>query len=186
MIISYSKNILEQIVGIIANNFWRIFFFTIAATTAHILHIELQYESVKLPVMPVTLLGGALAIFLGFRNSSAYDRWWEARKIWGEIVNRSRSLAVQLLTYPISDDDNDEHLKQWQKSMIYRHIGWIYSLKLHLHVQPQDIENSKWLTNDDKKTLKDKSNVPAQILLFPRRSNKKSIPKELDIRLQTM
>ena len=164
MIISYSKNILVQIAGIIANNFWRIFFFTIAASIAHILHVELGYEGVKLPVMPVTLLGGALAIFLGFRNSSAYDRWWEARKVWGEIVNRSRSLAMQILTYSSSSESEMAQLKAWQKAMIYRHIGWVYALKTHLHSSPQNLTNSTWFTPSDIKSLAGKTNIPAQIL----------------------
>ena len=42
--------------------------------------------------------GVALAIFLGFRNNSAYDRWWEGRKLWGGIVNNSRTLARQITT----------------------------------------------------------------------------------------
>ena len=52
-----------------------------------------------MPVAPVALLGGGLAIFLGFRNNSAYDRWWEARKIWGGIVNTSRTFGIQVQTY---------------------------------------------------------------------------------------
>lgn len=164
MIISYSKNILVQIAGIITNNFWRIFFFTIAASIAHILHVELGYEGVKLPVMPVTLLGGALAIFLGFRNSSAYDRWWEARKVWGEIVNRSRSLAMQILTYSSSNDSDTVQLKAWQKAMIYRHIGWVYALKLHLHSSPQNLTTSTWFTPLDIESLSGKTNIPAQVL----------------------
>lgn len=54
----------------------------------------------KLPVTPVPfqIAGVALSIFLGFRNNSAYDRWWEARKLWGGIVNHSRTLGRQVLT----------------------------------------------------------------------------------------
>ena len=47
---------------------------------------------------PFTMLGLALAIFLGFRNNVSYDRYWEARKLWGELVIVSRNLARQLLT----------------------------------------------------------------------------------------
>lgn len=165
MIIGYSKNLLYQISGIFMNNKWRILFFFFTAIFAHVLHIELGYEEIKLPPMPVTLLGGALAIFLGFRNSSAYERWWEARKIWGEIVNNSRSFGMQILSYSSATNDMVE-LKKWRKIMIYRHIGWINGLKLRLREQTYDLQKDSWLTDEDKDTLSGKSNIPAQILVI--------------------
>ncbi len=45
---------------------------------------------------PFTLLGLVLSIFLSFRNSACYDRWWEGRKLWGQLVYESRSLARQV------------------------------------------------------------------------------------------
>lgn len=47
----------------------------------------------SLTVMPITLLGIVLSILLSFRNNAAYDRWWEARKLWGQMVNEIRSFA---------------------------------------------------------------------------------------------
>lgn len=55
-------------------------------------------HKVPLNATPFTLVGVALALFLGFRNSSAYDRWWEGRKLWGALVNTMRTLARQVLT----------------------------------------------------------------------------------------
>jgi putative membrane protein len=55
-------------------------------------------HKVPLNATPFTLVGVALALFLGFRNSSAYDRWWEGRKLWGALVNTMRTLARQALT----------------------------------------------------------------------------------------
>jgi putative membrane protein len=55
-------------------------------------------HKVPLNATPFTLVGVALALFLGFRNSSAYDRWWEARKLWGALVNTMRTLTRQILT----------------------------------------------------------------------------------------
>lgn len=63
---------------------------------------------VTLNPAPFTLFGIALALFLGFRNTASYDRFWEARKIWGNLLNDSRSLARQALTIsgysPVSDE----------------------------------------------------------------------------------
>jgi putative membrane protein len=55
-------------------------------------------HKVPLNATPFTLVGVALALFLGFRNSSAYDRWWEGRKLWGALVNTMRTLTRQGLT----------------------------------------------------------------------------------------
>ena len=55
-------------------------------------------HKVPLNATPFTLVGVALALFLGFRNSSAYDRWWEGRRLWGVLANATRSLARQALT----------------------------------------------------------------------------------------
>ena len=57
-------------------------------------------EAVKLVSLPFSvaaILGSALAIFLAFRNNNAYGRWWEARTVWGNIVNNSRIFARQLI-----------------------------------------------------------------------------------------
>ncbi|SEU24315.1 bestrophin family protein [Stigmatella erecta] len=51
------------------------------------------------PALPVTVLAAALGVLLAFRNNSAYDRWWEARTLWGGLVNTSRSFARQVLTF---------------------------------------------------------------------------------------
>jgi ion channel-forming bestrophin family protein len=55
-------------------------------------------HKVPLNSTPFTLTGVSLALFLGFRNSSAYDRWWEGRRLWGNLVNTARSLTRQALT----------------------------------------------------------------------------------------
>jgi ion channel-forming bestrophin family protein len=63
-------------------------------------------HKVPLNATPFTLVGVALALFLGFRNSSAYDRWWEGRRLWGALVNTMRTLTRQVLTMtPDTDGD---------------------------------------------------------------------------------
>jgi putative membrane protein len=63
-------------------------------------------HKVPLNATPFTLVGVALALFLGFRNSSAYDRWWEGRKLWGALVNTMRTLTRQGLTMTGEARDN--------------------------------------------------------------------------------
>lgn len=76
----------------------RLLMLALAAGTAVALERHLGVSLPSLPT-PFTVVGGALAILLAFRNGAAYDRWWEGRKLWGAFVNSARSLARQLQTY---------------------------------------------------------------------------------------
>ena len=62
-------------------------------------HGELLHRKITLTAVPFSLVGVALAIFLGFRNSASYDRYWEARKLWGRLLTDSRTVTRQALTY---------------------------------------------------------------------------------------
>ena len=73
-----------------------------------------------------SLLGIVLGLFLVFRTNSAYDRWWEGRKIWGSFVNNSRNLALKINAYL---DRNNSVSRQWFSQMI---ICFVYSVKHHL------------------------------------------------------
>jgi len=78
-----------------------------------------------LPEMPLTIpafIGTALSILLSFKLSQSYDRWWEARKVWGSIVNDSRSLVLQLQS--LLPAGMDQRVKQ----IAYRQIAWCYTL----------------------------------------------------------
>ncbi|WGS50716.1 hypothetical protein LFL96_04190 [Paraburkholderia sp. D15] len=62
----------------------------------HLLPVSINLNTTA----PFSLIGIALAVFLGFRNNASYDRWWEARKLWGQLLNESRSLTREILTLP--------------------------------------------------------------------------------------
>ncbi len=83
-----------------------------------------------LPWEPISVIGIAVAFYLGFKNNSSYDRTWEARKIWGAIVNDSRTFTTAILT--LINARNPDDSQSLQKSIIYRHIAWIYALKHQL------------------------------------------------------
>ncbi|MCB9262183.1 MAG: hypothetical protein H6607_07395 [Flavobacteriales bacterium] len=90
----------------------------------------------KVPWLPVSLVGTAVAFYVGFKNNSAYDRLWEARKIWGSIVNASRSWGTNVRGYVsnvfLDEKITDEKLNGYHRRLIYRHIGWLYSLRSQL------------------------------------------------------
>ena len=69
-------------------------FFIIMTTIVTILYELLAIKWLQVPFTPVALVGTAVAFMIGFQNNAAYDRIWEARKIWGGIVNTSRSLII--------------------------------------------------------------------------------------------
>jgi putative membrane protein len=77
-----------------------------------------------LPEMPIgipTFLGTAISVLLSFKMNQSYDRWWEARKVWGAIVNDSRSLVVQLQALMPAGTGKI-------RTIAYRQIAWCYSL----------------------------------------------------------
>lgn len=82
------------------------------------------------PAIVPTLLGTTLAFFIGFSNNQAYDRWWEARIVWGAITNESRSWARGCLNYLDGSRDVAE-------TMALRHIAFVYVLKGYLRGEPE-------------------------------------------------
>ncbi|KQB99238.1 bestrophin family protein [Pedobacter sp. Hv1] len=107
------------------------------------------------PIIP-TVLGTAIAFFIGFNNNQAYDRWWEARKIWGALVNDSRSFARNLINFVEGDEET-------VKIMVRRHIAFIYALKANLRYTVDGIY-IKYLTEADKNEVDQQSNMHNAIL----------------------
>ncbi|ATB29076.1 bestrophin family protein [Melittangium boletus] len=68
------------------------------ATCVALAYQEFDVTFLAVPALPVTVLAATIGILLTFRNNSAYDRWWEARTLWGSLVNTSRTFARQVLT----------------------------------------------------------------------------------------
>lgn len=104
-----------------------------SATVASLYYFEIV--SIKIPWLPVSVIGTVVAFFVGFKNNQAYDRMWEARKIWGGIINNSRSWGMQVDGY-ISNTFNDriekEELHAIKQRLIYRHIAWLYTHRSQL------------------------------------------------------
>ena len=71
---------------------------TLFATLVTALHGQILDWKVSLNFVPFSLIGVSLAIFLGFRNSTSYARYWEARTLWGQVLAATRSLGRQALT----------------------------------------------------------------------------------------
>jgi putative membrane protein len=78
----------------------RLFLIFCISVIAVAAHDHILKITVRLSPTPFSLMGIALAVFLGFRNNASYDRWWEARKLWGQLLNDARSMTRQALTLP--------------------------------------------------------------------------------------
>ncbi len=104
--------------------------------TIAVLYYCFEFAWLKIPWVPLTLLGIALAFYVGFKNNSAYDRTWEARKIWGGIVNSSRSWGAMVTGFVTNDFAttklSKEDIHAINRRLIYRHIAWLYRLKRQL------------------------------------------------------
>ncbi len=114
-----------------------------------------------LPDMPLTIpafLGTAISILLSFKLNQSYDRWWEARKIWGAIVNDSRSFVIQLQMFTTSGNDSII------KKIAFRQIGWCYSLGQSLR-KLNPLENlERYVSAEEIANLKPHSNKPLALL----------------------
>lgn len=96
----------------------------------------MKWEWMTIPWLPLSVIGTSVAFYIGFKNNQAYDRLWEARKIWGAIVNSSRSWGTSVKGFvgnTFTDENlTDEELNSQVKKLVYRHIAWLYTLRSQL------------------------------------------------------
>ncbi len=102
------------------------------------------WKFIDVPWTPIALVGTAVAFLLGFQNNSAYGRIWEARKIWGGIVNSSRTWGMKvqdMVTNKVAAIPlPEEEIRSIQKVLIHRHVAWLNALR-HAMRQPKSWEN---------------------------------------------
>lgn len=116
--------------GEVLRRTWRINLIIIAEVGIALLAYDQFIQNYfSIPIAMATVLGTAIAFFIGFTNNQAYDRWWEARKVWGEIVNDSRSWTRSILNYW---DEKDPQAREVKERLVRRHLSWLHSLKNHL------------------------------------------------------
>lgn len=117
---------------------WQIIVFCAWAAIVTFLYLWLKECRIdcSLPIAPLGTIGVAVAFYVGFKNNQSYDRNWEARKIWGGIVNVSRSWANLVLSYVSAGNSPEpvdpEIVQSTQRTLIYRHIAWINALRFQL------------------------------------------------------
>jgi len=115
---------------------WHLQYITAWTVFVVVIHEVTHWSWFHIPWLPVSVIGTAVAFYVGFKNNQAYDRLWEARKIWGAMVNSSRAWGSVVKAY-ISDQFTEDEVKksdldEIKKRLIYRHIAWLYALRSQL------------------------------------------------------
>jgi len=117
----------------------------------------------NLTIVPFSLIGIALSIFLGFRNNTSYDRFWEGRKLWGRAVNISRTITRQILTL-IGPAEKDPTMAEHRKTLVYRVIAYVHLLRQHLREEDALDEISAFLPPAELEALRTEHNRPVALL----------------------
>nr|WP_068891614.1 bestrophin family ion channel [Pedobacter panaciterrae] len=128
-----------------------------------IVYNTFHFTRISIPIAVPTILGTVISLLLAFKSNQAYDRWWEARTIWGAIVNDTRSLTRQLLTFvdtPYGSDDG----KAFCENMAKRQVAWCYALGRHLRRQEILPGLERLLSEEDYHHVKSCNNIPLALL----------------------
>ena len=125
--------------------------FIVLALIPVILYEIFDFKWLHLPWLPIALIGTAVAFVVGFQNNASYGRIWEARKIWGGIVNASRSWGIMVNDFITNDSTNEkateDELKQIKKELIFRHVGWLTCLRHAMRAKKPWEEFLRFKTN---------------------------------------
>ena len=149
----------------IISNTWKNFLADLmTCTAAYLVNTHVLIHHIDYPPLIPTILGTALAFFIGFNNNQAYDRWWEARKIWGGIVNDSRSWARNVIYYTHKKHSMlPEQLSMYKDALVKRHIAFLYALKDNLR-SAKDRGYTPYLNQKELERVEGESNKHNAIL----------------------
>lgn len=131
--------------------------------TVSVLYVVGGVHALSMRHLPLAMMGGALSVFLAFRNSSAYARWWEARTLWGALVNNARSFARQVVT--LADPTHAEVSRDPARAeLIELQIAYVHTLRCHLRRQNPFPELKGTVSPELVGWLRGQSNVPIALL----------------------
>ena len=100
-----------------------------------------HFPNLDIDIGPFEYSGVALGLLLVFRVNSGYDRWWEARKLWGSVVNQSRNLALIGLSYSSAPDE-------WRRQLVKWTSVFSYTMKDHLRAQKSNESIGRFFGTD--------------------------------------
>ncbi|MGQ3013833.1 MAG: bestrophin family protein [Flavobacteriales bacterium] len=115
-----------------------IFILVLISTIPTVLFAVFGWHWLGIPWVPVALVGTGAAFIVGFKNTQTYNRLWEARQIWGAVVNSSRSWGIMVRDFIQSGDATAD--AEVHRTLVYRHIAWLTALRYQLR-SPRSWEN---------------------------------------------
>ena len=125
-----------------------------------------KWELISIPFLPVSLIGTALAFFLGFKSNASYDRLYEARKNYGSMVNDSRAFAIMLNSYITNLADNSitsEQIETAKRDIVNRHIAWMYAHKFYLRHKRQPWERDADYHNNFRERMQQEFSIDTNL-----------------------
>lgn len=128
----------------------------LSALVVMVHHMAPQYLADVTPA-PFTLFGIALSIFLGFRNNACYDRWWEGRKLWGQMIAEMRGIMREFQTL-LPDDPS------LRRRYAHRLVAFAHALRVQLRLA-NDVSAHAWLPADEAAKLA-VARSPADLILL--------------------
>ena len=140
--------------------------YEIIAITIYALLIAIIYNQhsirITIPLAVPAVLGTVISLLLGFRSNQASDRWWEARHIWGAVVNDSRTLARQIMSFTHHGYDGKE-VSAFRERVIRRQIAWAYSLGRHLRNENPLSGLEKYISKNELEYITAIENTPSAL-----------------------
>jgi putative membrane protein len=136
-----------------------------------LIHRYFEAVAMNIPIAIPTIIGTVISLLLAFKSNQAYDRWWEARMIWGAIVNDSRTLLRQVIGF-YKDPDFSVEANEFKESFAKRQAAWCYSLGQALRGKDPLKPIKNLLTADEFRYVSKHKHVPNAILILHSRALK--------------
>lgn len=150
---------------------------TVYTLIINILYYQYGLKNISIPLAVPMVLGTVLSLLLAFRSNQAYDRWWEARTIWGAIVNDSRTLVRQL-TSMMDNTNESEETRHFRDQFVKRQIAWNYALGQSLRKKDPLKGLDRLLSRRELNYLARFDNIPAGLLQMHSRDLKYALQHE--------
>lgn len=155
------------------DGFWREAFDLAGSVTPHVIPVvlifglaatvicgiswlaERMFElRISLAIAPFEFAGAALGLMLVLRTNAGYDRWWEARKLWGGIVNQSRNLVISATAYGPTDSEWREKIVRW--AAVFPHVA-----RLSLRGELPSTEVANLVGSEDARRIASAGHMPS-------------------------
>ncbi|MDO1449330.1 bestrophin family ion channel [Rhodocytophaga aerolata] len=136
---------------------------SIYAIVVAVVYNTFHFTRISIPISVPAIMGTILSLLLAFRSNQAYDRWWEARTLWGAIVNDSRTLARQVLAF-VEDPYQASEVEYFRERFIKRQVAWAYSLGQSLRKLSPLAGTEQLLTKEELDFARRYTNKPVALL----------------------